>query len=460
MNNLKLCTGMLVGTILTLGIVMGGGCVPQDRSVQPTPSVPQLTPSLTTSPVWSPTSVGQLLATPTQPPATASTPIPGPIVTPTAQITARPTCPPRETALPPTLLTSGTIILVDESGYMLTGYDHFYSLSLPGLSLRPFLQDLPQGIGQLNVSPDGKLLALSYERLNGQQVIGDDLIVASTSKSSDRTVMPWDETNWSTSLLGWLADSRRLVIIPSTESRPGRRDDIITFDVVSRKQQRITPLFPTPQDLYPEYLRKVDRTAIYDPSLSRVAYFLDKDTLVLWDLQHSRELGRLVAPDLIAFAARPKWAPDGHALALAELTGAYSGIPNSANGFRIVFLGRDGALSETEPFPYYFGLAAGFDWSPDSRYLDFSWADSQGTEHRLLLLDTRTEQVLDYCIVGTVGGAWSPDSRQMILQVQEPISSGSGNKGPQDIIVDLDEGRVFQFQTTSLAPLVWLRTTP
>jgi hypothetical protein len=437
------------------------------------PSTSSLPPSATASHMASITQTtvasapAVLSPTPTTPRSTR-TPSPVPTTTPTATPSVTPTvsCVPRETARLDSDLAPG--LLLFSGGSDETSDDSYWvALDTRQGVLSPFFPDEIDGLlGDVSISPDGRRLAMVRAQSSGGHE-RSDLIVMSADPATI-TVIPWNRAEW-VSLAGWLSDNQRLIFSapfdPFDHPRFERPDEFVIFDTVSGLQQPLTPTFPyAPDGFIVEYWDAIGSSVIYDPTLTRVVYLDDDQHLVLWNLREDREVWRYYYPFLIGSDLPvPVWSPDGQKLAQAVQSvepGALP-VPHAPLELRIT----DGAGAVTQHvmanYEFLFQFPRDMSWSPDGRYLVFYYTspDEEPSIYyrpQLLLWDTATEAVIDYCLTATGPGVvWSPDSRQFSANVYD--LSGAEEPGFLNVVVDVDQQRVFEIRDTPGSAQAWLR---
>ncbi len=441
-------TYVFLSTCLTLGLLWG--CAPSS----PPPPAATATPAPLTS---TPTPSATLTDVPVSP-TTAPTFTPPP--TSTRAPTPTPACPLAQIQAPDDF-PSGIIIFRDSKGIMLDTSQRLYSLTAPDLSLQPISEDLSQGILVVyQVSPDGKWVAILHEKLDGQRVLGHDLILLS-SNPRERIIIPWNEGSWSYHIQGWLSDSQWLFINPrytSEDEKPFPVDDeVILFNPFTQERK----LLSLPASMYPEGTIRFDfaegwgyhgTSVVYDPFLSRVAYLEDEETMVLWDLHNEQELWRFVDKRTRMRNNYPIWSPDGSWLALID------GFRSEDDWvFRILLVHRDGEIVKaSEIFPHLNGFVPSFSqWSPDGRYLSFLWVPSpEGSFYHTILLEATSLEVIDYhdCFDETFDfPEWSPNGQQFALWSEEEQSL---------VIVDVANNTFFYLENIPLRPSAWITNAP
>jgi Tol biopolymer transport system component len=316
------------------------------------------------------------------------------------------------------------------------------------------LSDLARGfIGDFHVSPDGRWLALTHEKLNNGKGVVKDMLITTSNAQTLKTI-PWDETNWSNLTLDWLSDNQRLLIVP----REGV-DQIVVFNPFTSEEQRITPTFQYTSDSpLPDEAWGPGNVA-YDPTLSRVVYLDNSTTMVLWDVTKKQALWRL--KDMYAGAQFPKWSPDGEYVAIV------TSAQDEKNELSLV--GRNGdkrisVLVADVPADQFT-----FNWSSNGRYLAY-WAPSaQGEGERLMVFDRTTQERFDTCIQPLPDPTftsvitwpiWSPTSQQFIIGFSEPRIDVNAKWVYHNWIVDVEQRRIFPLEAMTWEPVAWIKSEP
>ncbi len=414
--------------------------VPAPVSVSPGPN--DVTPQVTL--FATPTLSSPVFVNPE--PTPLSTPIPSPVPSPTMRSNegVQQHCLTVETSLQPILIPGDRIVLGSPS--------KLYILDSQDREVRPWNTATPGLFGAMTVSPDQRILASEHARYNDEGKYIDKELLLLAADGEQQRAISWDK-DWG-HMLSWL-DNERLVIVPI--SRP--EGTVFILNVFTGQEQELLPPFPDVYNIYPPGLW--GSKAVYDPSLTRVAYLRDSMTeglgVVLWDLQAKQELWHLNHSEIIR--NQPKWSPNGKQLAIA------APITDEWYHYELFAVSRDGqAMPLTNlTAAYPVAVIGNFSWSPDGRYIAF-WLDNRQTTEQvyqgeyLLVLDTTARQVTDYCIPGNVmGGAappiWSPNSQQLIVEnfYEANVS--------RVVLVDIVQNFAAQI-AEDLEPVGWMTTTP
>jgi len=322
------------------------------------------------------------------------------------------------------------------------------------------MEDVKPGkFNYFHVSSDGKWLAFRQEHLIDQKYAYDLFLM--TSDSSNRIKLTWDDRNWS-GVKGWLADNKSLMIVPHYEHPTHRKDEIIILNLFTNEQQRMFPSWTYEEGsfLISGGWGTVGLDVIYDPTLTRVVYLEDEETMILWDIENSDELWRFREPTLM-LREEPSWSPDGSYLAIVDL---YSDdiYLDETDEFQIVVVNRDGKeIWRSERYPYYeqWYQSMHFSWSPDEKYLVFRWMVPEDGELRTFLLDTTSWEIQDYCISGSYP-VWSPDSNQFIMRETMQTQSSDGEEAYRNVLVDVEKNIIVQLDDIPFRPVAWILNEP
>jgi Tol biopolymer transport system component len=331
------------------------------------------------------------------------------------------------------------------------------SISLPNeLPVNPFLEEFQESIlGDLHVSPDGKWLVFRASKPDGVSTL-----VLSTGDAQERRVIPWNIEDWGNSILGWLADSQRLILTSiDVDKYAATPNSLVVLNPFTLHQQQITPSFSYKIPLF--YWYWYPTNVLYDPTLSRIVYLENGPQLVLWDVENQRELWRIY--DLYVDEFPPLWSPDGAYMAflMSSTNEENDLLPDT----QLSVIKRDGgelmsvAVSQE-------GLDI-FNWSPDGHYLAYWLSQQDYTVRRLFLFDLVTGQSLDTCITYSASGGgdwpprpvWSPSSTQFIVRVQTKPKTSTQPATYETLVMDVLKNVVARLDI-EFDPVGWLTQEP
>lgn len=339
-----------------------------------------------------------------------------------------------------TLVFNGTILLGDFS-------EQAGSVRVMGLTSdisQPVLIQNAPLFADGDTSPDGKLFA--YETVREDYV--STLIVLDVSGEIVFT-LPWDK-KWG----GFYWLNTQQIEFPffwdDYWQNASPVSDVI--NVITGQRETIAPKLLDPWTPGgPLVPRLVVWKTVYEPTLSIVGYmrgYEPEQSFVLWDLKDNRELWQL--NKWSTRTVRPAWTPDGEKLAVVVLNEK----EDDWDRFELYLVDRDGHSEKWIDINGYFKNAAiNIYWSPNGRYLAIAPNEKQS----LLILDTSTGELLDYCIPAEVGynpAIWSPDSTQILLPQQ-------GTSDDPSIILDItNKQAAYIVDNPKFIPIGWLSNSP
>lgn len=204
---------------------------------------------------------------------------------------------------------------------------------------------------------------------------------------------------------------------------------------------------------------------IYDPTLTRVLYPKNGETVSLFNIETDKEIVRQFIP---GWGRSPKWSLDGKNLAII---GSISSTPKIEALDEFLMISRDGL--EFKRITY---LTSVFDsvhideysWSPDGTHIAF-WLGSdnnQFTEKQnpfeLAVMDIQTAEITKYCIMGIssleVEGViydlpiiWLPDSTQLVITRHKD----DNNQQTEVIMIDTASRTAYKI-VENMQPIGWM----
>ncbi len=418
--------------------------------------------------------------TPVVPAATATvaaatrTPLPTSTDTPMPTATIQPTVTPLPTAvvmvreclsLSPAFVQGGA----PEGQLVLSSGDWFEDVWLytpASGEQRPLTEDA-QSFSGVFVSPSGQWVAFLQGAASGS---GVELVVADATGQPQWT-WPWP-AEWR-QLAGWLDDDRLLISRPRSDEPYALSDDLITFEIASGVETPLPADFQgfVNTDYYPgSGWETLDWSRlIFNAALERVAFPGEAGSLVLWDVTANRPITRLAAAESVR--VQPRWAPDDQRLVYAgPAARAYPQQGETYYQDELFQVTADGAVTRlTHLNEGYTEVSfSRFGWSPDGRYIAAAVvalpnqdpglypAPYSPDDFRLIVLDTQTLVLVDYCIPANplYAPVWSPDGRY--IAVEDRI----GDDAPSHLyIVDVTQGVAVEV-LTGYSLLGWLAAPP
>jgi len=204
---------------------------------------------------------------------------------------------------------------------------------------------------------------------------------------------------------------------------------------------------------------------IYDPTLTRVLYPRNDNSVSLFNLETNQEIAKLSAPGR---GRLPKWSPDGRQIAII---GTMSDSSKGEILDEFLLVSRDGSDAKRLSFPssvFKKVHIEDYSWSPDGSRVAF-WLKTDNTTSttaqnpvELAVLDLETNEITNYCISGTttieyetytdlVNILWSPDGTQLLIVRY----NNEDNKNTDEVIVDLTNKTAYKV-AENMQPIGWM----
>jgi len=312
----------------------------------------------------------------------------------------------------------------------------------------------------IEISPDRKWLA--YLQDTAPHQYNFRLIVRSADGKTQKTFDP-EIIGDVTGISGWLDGNN--VALELLSGQP--ISTLVVINPFTYNQQKLIPDFP---NIYNKGAWEWDSSGltIYSPDLRYVvypaAYGNTPPRYILWDIQNKREIAAILTGDLMP---QPQWAENRESVVVTVDTSYY---PFSAYEFRSANI--DGTVIQMsrlgELFPGTKTKIRSWSSSPDSRHIAF-WLDfyqeKSILEERLMMLDTETGDIVDYCIQGdeiqvatdqlsyTPAPVWSPDGNSLLIENRYEIDKS------RLILIDLVSHIAYQL-VQNISPVGWVASYP
>jgi len=206
---------------------------------------------------------------------------------------------------------------------------------------------------------------------------------------------------------------------------------------------------------------------IYDPTLTRVLYPKNGETVSLFNLETDQEIVRYPIP---GWGRLPKWSLDGKNLAIV---GSMSSTPKIEALDELLMISRDGP--EFKQLTY---LTSTYDsvhieeysWSPDGTHIAF-WLETENSKStdnqnpfELAVLDVQIGVVTNYCISGIsslydeieyvtydLPIIWSPDGTELLITRHKD----DNGKETEVIVVDIINKAAYK-AAENIQPIGWM----
>lgn len=227
---------------------------------------------------------------------------------------------------------------------------------------------------------------------------------------------------------------------------------VIILNPFTGQQKIIEPGFP---DLYDDIFSPSGWMVKYSPDLGQVLYLSNSDQylgeVVLWDTVMGSALWQYAEQGPETINQVPAWSPSGDQVAAVV-------------GDSLYRVDRNGQVI---PIPEAGLYVDKFTWSPNEHYIAF-WAHENELYYefqRLFLLNTETNQLIDYCIKADIPPRaamplWSSNSQQLFLHYGMEETGGS----LKDMYVLINVNLYTAFEVQILedvgSPIAWMNSTP
>ena len=300
-----------------------------------------------------------------------------------------------------------------------------YLLDL-GTGKQTLLAQDTQDINWLEISPNRKWM---YYSDCGAATGGSGCVDTVASLNEVVSNFPHHNDEW---MWEWWLDNDRLFIIPFGTAPS---NSVIVLNPFSGEEIELSldlpdPYYSTPDNII--YFLPIN----LDPTLTR-AMFFDREgigRLIMWDIPASKMLAWLPYPVVPGDPVFPPggesssgWSPDGSKFATTSPVTFPDPAGVTLAAEELFSLSLEGQVRQLTHLSegYKFVRISGWRWSPDNSHIAF-WLQTAGEEDpsqedlvsRLVVLDTETQEVTDYCI-GTSKftrlPVWSPDGQQLIV---------------------------------------------
>ncbi len=292
-------------------------------------------------------------------------------------------------------------------------------------------------LDSMGVSPDrGRLAYVETIRNQANEIVGRQLRVVTADGQVQ--VSQTFELGWS--WWRWL-DNERLEIYWWEAPMAGT---VIVLNLFTGQQQEIPPTFP---DIYDVPYEPPYWMTLYSPDLKWVLYLSNGEEYygeaVVWDIEAGQALwqssGKGIFDDL------PAWSPRNDQVAVV-VGGKLFRVDHTGHAMALPDIGMEDVRD--------------FGWSPDGRYIAF-WASSPPWEmEKLYILDTTSDQVVDFCLSTLRSGTrplWSPDSLQFSVYIAAEDANDTIKW--EAVLVDIDKGIANRIPYNE-SPVGWMHSIP
>ena len=277
----------------------------------------------------------------------------------------------------------------------------------------------------VSISPDRKWLGYItgpylYEKLEIQSFNDRD------SHSVDlNTIQKW------LTMDDWITNDKIIFTKHNNSDNFRQPRSLIALNPFSGEKKELPPNFP---DIYgndPWGWGNSGRT-LYSPDLRYVVYFSAGENFgyALWDIENEKSITSI---ETLNPSIAPQWMAGGKAV-IAQVFDEFYFADIDGHSGQLTDFGRLFSDKNIE--------IRAWSQSPDSRHIAFFMgfiSGEQVLEDRLMVLDTKTDEVTDYCIPGDTFGVASPD---VVDYSPAPIWSPDGKALLIESRIELDKSRL------------------
>jgi hypothetical protein len=335
-------------------------------------------------------------------------------------------------AMPVNFKVTGIIPLGDYQ----TGGTIFLDLETGDTAKIPALQDLMLNYA---ISPDGKKLAYKTHITSSSY----SLILTDALNHFDQVIFTRQADF---AIYYWLNNEELLL---------GKNSQWVVYNPYARDEKGYSISDFPDYDTFNPYNIWVG----FDPQAVLAIYKNSNGNTSLFDIENKQTVAEVV--DSVQRPPVAEWTLDGNQAVVVGATQV--GQYRSDAGDNIFSVTRNGQVTQLTYLTEYFGVGLNIhslSWSPNSHYIAFWMRIPGASAWRLVVLDTMTKKVTDYCILTdpyahgghilfeVLAPIWSPDSHQIIIEHR------IGNSG-YVVLLDINQNVAVQIAQNSV-PLGWM----
>lgn len=324
------------------------------------------------------------------------------------------------------------------------------SLSIYDLQTGEATANIPGGI-DASISPDGARIAYYNPVAKTLEILD--------SEGEQLRSLPWKD-GWG-QIDHWLGNNDLLIVRYEQETPSSiylkYPPTVSLVNPFTGEAKNLAPDYPDidKEVMITSWPWSPSSITIYHPNLDRVIYPspFDDGGIVLYDILGQQKLATIRAYDWRRHP--PAWSPDGSKFIFMGDDGfylvTYDGKVSKLTTMNSVH------RSETDKLNY---KAEYYSWSPNNRSVA-TWIYSPGSEQRtLVLLDTLTGEITDYCISAGYdprdvrtppSPIWSPDGKSLVAATNYQ----SGEYTNDILLLDLEKNIGYKISENNF-PVGWL----
>jgi dipeptidyl aminopeptidase/acylaminoacyl peptidase len=306
----------------------------------------------------------------------------------------------------------------------------------------PTMQKDPYRLSDMHLSPDRTTLAYYENFLNANGEYEKSIMWVTNTRGEVLAQMTLSSRD--AAQFHWL-DNDHLQIYSQKTYRDGT---IGILNPYSGEWQQLTNDLPNLFQI--RYTELIPWLVEYNRDLDLVVYLGQSDDgksgPVVWDISAQKIIWQYL--DAGTNYAIPLWSPTSKEVAIVT------------NDGQLYVIDEDGLVNQLPELGTQNNVRS-FSWSPDGNVIAFWNAYDNFERSRLMIYDTRTNQVTDFCITAeeTSGSdpVWSPDSQMFFAHV--PIIKDDGSFSSATILVDIAQNTAYSLSREP-KPLEWMNSTP
>jgi WD40 repeat protein len=269
------------------------------------------------------------------------------------------------------------------------------------------------------VSPNKKFILVGAcpDRCNYSLQAGNKIIKANLPTEDD----------WV--LAGWLDNERAVFLSQMKPGQPAQPQNQMIYNVFTGEKISLQLYLPDPQtvDLPGRFTDKLFVASV-SPSLNRVLFSDQNNSLVLWNLDTQKEVVSLPFARFEGPFREDGWSPDGKKFVTISPDKFFNDnrLPPARAANELFMFDMDGNLTQLTHYNQKLPFASifNFRWSPDNRHLAF-WLTTgddvsgyKNLQQWLAVFDTSTLETKVYRSASrTISSSiiWSPDGQQLVV---------------------------------------------
>jgi hypothetical protein len=279
---------------------------------------------------------------------------------------------------------------------------------------------------------DGYVNGEKWEKLNIWVVDAKGSLIASKPIGLDILNNGWR----------WL-DNERIQILFGKAAQDGT---VYIYSPFVQKGEDVANNFP---NFYKDYsFRESNWLVEYNSDMNWVVYLGYMGDVgigpIFWDITAQKKIWQ--GSGFLATINQPVWSPTDNQIALVFEK-------------RLHIVNRDGSVKSPPIFNENDEVTR-FEWSPNGRYISFWVVRNRDIKANIMLYDTQTDQIVDYCVASFARSkfiVWSPDSSQFVTGVEAEKADLSLDEF--SLLVDIEKNVGYRI-SKEMQPIEWMNSAP